>query len=197
MDYKDLNDYELVYQVRESDDVAYSLIVKKYSHLVDMLARIYLKKNRNIGIEYEDLFQEGMVGILKALDDYDAQTLFYTYASLCAKREMERLIKAHKRNKHMILNNAVSLNLTLKDNDDIVLEDLIPSPFNLEKYYISECNYNKMIDFKYELDLDDSPIYELKLNGFSTDEIAILLDKNYKYIDNHLHKIRKKLLQFI
>lgn len=71
MNYKNINDYELVYQIRESDEEAYNTLFDKYSFLVKRLAYEYYYKNENIGIEIEDLCQEGYFAISVALKDYD------------------------------------------------------------------------------------------------------------------------------
>ena len=198
MEYKGLNDYELVYQVRENDTVAYDLLVKKYSNLITMLAKKYIKANKNIGIEYDDLYQEGILGFFKALEDYNEKdTIFYTYALLCSRREMLRLIKKSKRKKQMVLNDAFSLNSPVDEDKEVCLEDLTPSNYNLEEDYLTYDLHNKLIDFKYTLSFEDSLIFELKLNDFSTNEIATLLDFSYKKVDNHLSLIRKKLLQIV
>lgn len=198
MEYKNYNDYELVYQVRENDDVAYNTILEKYSHVLDMLTKRYLKVNYNIGLEYDDLYQEGLYGLLSALNSYNPNdTLFFTYANLCIKREMERLVVAHKRNKQMVLNNAVSINELISDDMDITLEDIIPSKFLLEEEYISKVNYNELVEFKYQLEFTDSLVYELRINSFSITEIAQLLDLTYKSVDYRLGKIRKRLLSYI
>ena len=198
MDYKNLNDYELVYQVRENDSIAYDAIFSKYSHLIDIMAKKYLKKNRNIGLEYDDLYQEGMFGLSRALDNYDScDTLFYTYAVLCAKREMDRVVKTYRRNKQMILNDAYSLNKSINDEEDMFLEDVIASNYLVEDDYNSYNYFTNLIYFKYELAFEDSLVYELKINEFSVKEIATLLDMTYKNVDYRLHKIRKKLLYFI
>ncbi len=195
MDYKKLNDYELIYQVRENDDVAYNMLISKYSNLVDMLSKKYLKANNNIGIEYDDLYQEGMMGIYQAIKNYNQNdTLFYTFASLCAKREMERLIKGFRRNKQMILNDSISFNESINDSGN-VLEDLLASDFVLEEQYLSDCGYKELLDLKYDFTPIDSCVYELKINNFTIKEIAILLELTYKNVDYRLHKIRKKLLQ--
>ena len=197
MDYKTLNDYELIYQVREHDEVAYGLLLEKYSHLVDMLAKMYIKNNKNLGLEYDDLYQEGMIGILKALDDYNSSdTLFYTYASLCARREIDKTLLYYKRKKHMILNDAISINQKVNIESDFSVEDTLASDYNLEKEYESSERCNKILDFKYELDILDSSILELKANGFSVNEISKLLDITYKAVDYRIRKIRKKLCNY-
>ncbi len=194
MDYKNLNDYELVYQVREKDEVAYGVLIEKYSHLVDMLAKKYIKNNNNLGLDYDDLYQEGMVGIVKALNDYNSKDcVFYTYASLCAKREIDKLLMYYKRKKHMILNNAISMDQQIKDDSNCSIKDIIASDYNLEEEYEYYDNYNKIMNIIYDLDLLDSSILELKVNGFSTREISTLLDITYKAVDYRMRKIRKKI----
>ena len=197
MDYKELNDYELIYQVREKNEEAYGLLIEKYSHLVDMLAKKYLKENKFIGLEYDDLFQEGMVGVMKALDDYNPDdTLFYTYASLCAKREMDRIIKTNSRRKHTLLNESISFNKKLKCDTDLILEDTLASNYNLEKDFENMDLFNKIMDAKYDFPFIDSQIIELKMNGFSTDEIANLINLTYRTVNYRLKRIRKKLVKF-
>ena len=197
MDYKNLNDYELVYQVKEHDEVAYGILLDKYSHLVDMLAKKYIKNNSNIGLEYEDLYQEGMVGIIKALDDYnESDTLFYTYASLCAKREMDKTLLYYKRKKHMVLNESISMEQRINGESDLFLKDTLASDYNLEEDYENYDKCKKIMNFKYELDLLDSSIFELRANGFSVREISILLGITYKAVDYRMRKIRKKICNF-
>ncbi len=198
MNYKELNDYELVYQVRENNSLAYDTIVSKYSHVVEMMAKKMLTKNRNIGLDYEDLYQEGMYGIVSALNDYNSSsTMFYTYACLCAKREMERIVKTYKRKKHTVLNEAFSIEKNVSGMTDVSLGDLISSDYSLEDDYDIKCSCNKLFNFKYELCFIDSLVYELKLNNFSISEIALLLDITYKNVDYRLHRIRKKLINFV
>lgn len=197
MDYKDLNDYELIYNVMENDEEAYNTLIKKYSFLVNKVAYGYYIKNRNIGIEYDDLRQEGLYAITVALKDYNPDnTLFYTYALLCIKREMERLIKYAKRHKQMILSEAVSLNTSLDDDNELLLEDVISSNMNVEDYVISEFNYEKLFLRKHDLKFDEALVYELKINKFSNKEIAILLDIPYKKVDNLLRNIRSSIFNY-
>ena len=198
MDYKNYNDYELVYQVRENDSIAYDILMKKYGTLVDKYAKEYYFKNKNIGIEIEDLYQEGMLGVVMALNDYNSSdTLFYTYASLCIRREMERLVKASKRKKHMILNDSISLNSNVYYEDDVYLEDVIASDYNLEENFSGDELLRILNKLKYKFNDIDSMIFELKFNFFTTREISILLGISYKFVDNRLRKIRKIVKHFI
>ena len=197
MNYKEYNDYELIYQVKENDEVAYGILLEKYSHLVDMLAKKYIKNNSNLGLEYDDLYQEGMVGIIKALEDYNASDcLFYTYAALCAKREMDKTLLYFKRKKHMVLNDAISMDKVISKDSNCSVKDTIADNYDLEKEYESYDKCQRIMDIKYDLDLIDSSILELKINGFSTNEISKLLDITYKAVDYRMRKIRKKICKF-
>ncbi len=197
MDYKNLNDYELVYQVRENDDVAYDAILKKYSKLINIIAKRYYRKNKNIGLGFEDFYQEGMIGFLRALDDYDSSnTLFYTYALLCAKRQIETCIKTNQRLKHTALNCSVSFNEPVNSDSDLFLEDLISSDYDIESDYLFKELYNDLIKYKYDLEFEDSLVFELRLNLFSVREIANLLCLTRKNVDYRLRRIRKKIMPF-
>ena len=197
MDYKNLNDYELIYQVRENDEVAYNVLIKKYSNLVKIMAKKFLRIYKNIGIEYDDLYQEGMMGVIKALNDYNtSDTLFYTYASLCAKREMERLIKSQRRKKRMVFNDSISLNQNINNDPDYSVGDLIASNYNLEDEYEAYDRYKRILERRFDFELIDSSILELKANGFSIREIAKLLELTYKAVDYRLRKIRKIIVNY-
>ena len=196
MDYKKYNDYELVYQVRENDSIAYDILMKKYSLLAKKYAAEYYAKNKSVGIEKEDLYQEGMLGVIMALNDYNSNdTVFYTYALLCMKREMERLIKTAKRKKHKALNEAISLSSTVSFEDDMYLEDVLSSPYRVEDDLKSIELSRFLNNLKYELPDEDSIIYELRINSFNNREIAELLGTSCKFVDNRLRKIRKFLKQ--
>ena len=197
MNYKNLNDYELVYQVRENDEVAYNLLIGKYSNLVGMLAKKILRKYKYLGIEYDDLYQEGMMGIIKALKDYNNDnTMFYTYASLCARREIERFIKSHTRKKRIVFADSISINSYVNNNPDLVLEDAIPSDYNLEKEYEYIDLYEQIINKRFDFDLTDSSILELKANGFSTKEISKLLELTYKTVNYRMQRMKKQLIKY-
>jgi len=197
LDYKNVNDYELVYQIRENDEIAYNVLFDKYSFIVNKLAYEYYLKNKNIGIEYEELCQEGFYAIAMALKDYNQDSsLFYTYVSICVKREMERLIKFYRRNKQMILNDSISINTTIGNDDSLFLEDVISSGISSEDVFMSDYRYEKLQMYKHELAFEESLVYELKFNKFSNKEISALLDLPYKKVDNYLRKIKALVLKY-
>jgi DNA-directed RNA polymerase specialized sigma24 family protein len=106
---------------------------------------------------------------------------------------MDRLIKCQRRKKRMILNDSISINKNVNNNPDLSIEDLIASKYNLEEEYECFDRYKRILDKKYDLELIDSSILELKVNGFSIREIAKLLELTYKTVDYRMRKIRKKI----
>lgn len=194
MDYKEFNDYELIYQIKESDETAYSTLLDKYKPLVNKLASEYLSKNKNIGIDFDDLYQEGIYALSVALKDYNQDiSLFYTYVNICIKREMEKFIKYNRRYKHMVLNDAISLDIAINNEEDTFLKEFIPSKEKVEDMVEFNDLYQKVLLHKYNLKFPESLILELKINQFSNKEISELLDIPYKKVDNCLKKIRLSL----
>ncbi len=192
MNYKDINDYELIYEIRENSEDSYNLLIKKYSSLIRKLADDYYKKSKAIKVEYDDLVQEGYYGLLQALDHYDeSSSLFYTFANLCIKREMERLIKSYSRNKQMVLNTAISINKPIDSEEDTFLEDVIPSKENIEDYIISEMDSKRLYNLKNEMPLEMACIYELRINKFTNIEISELLDLPKKKVEKYVYRIKK------
>ena len=192
MNYRDYNDFELVYEIRESSDDAYNILVQKYEPLINKLAREYYTKFKKIKVEYEDLVQEGYFGLFQALGDYDEKTcLFYTYAVICIRREMERLVKSFSRNKQMVLNNAVSINRPIDSSGELFLEDVISTGDSIENELIYDFNCQSIMDLKYDMPLEMSLIFELKANKFTNMEISRLLDLPKKRVEKNINKIRQ------
>ena len=192
MDYKDYNDYELVYEIRENSEDAYNILITKYTTLIHKIAYEYFRKYKSFKVEYEDLIQEGHVGLYQALNDYDERScLFYTYATICIKREIERFIKTFIRNKHMVLNNAISFSTPLDTNGELLLEDYISVGRDVEDIVIGDMNYNSIMNLKYDMSFEMAAVFELKANKFTILEISILLDMPRRRVERYLLKIKK------
>lgn len=109
-------DDELVLLAREKEEEALEILLDRYKELVNMKISKYFI----IGAEKEDIFQEGMIGLYKAVKNYelDKQNSFKSFANLCIERQLITAIKTSNRQKHIPLNSSVSLNTTVYDNDD-------------------------------------------------------------------------------
>lgn len=199
MEYKGLNDYEVLYMIKERDEFAYNAIYDKYYPVVSNIANNYAIKYGDIGIEYDDLYQEGLVALNNAIREFKESfdCLFYTYVMVCIKRQMERLIKEKNRVKHHFLNYAISLDQEVSSTElkleDIIEDDRVNICKDLENAFL----YKNILDLKYELNGNQSFVYELKLNNFSNIEIAKLLDISPKTVNNLLKKIKDKLKVYV
>ena len=96
----------------------------------------------------------------------------------------------------MILNTAISFNQFIDENNELLLEDVIESSYNLEDSICNSDFFNRIFMYRHNLSFEESLIFELKFNQFSNREIATLLDISYKKVDNCLRKIRNKLVKF-
>lgn len=190
------DDYELLYMVSENNEDANETIFKKYESVVDYYAKKYSLLVEGKGIDYNDLYQEGLIGLDSAIKGYKDQKdiKFSTFAFICIKRKIITAVKAASRKKHSILNESYSIDYHNDDdkngfenivyNNEGGIEDLLVSKENTE-------NFNKRISE--ELTSFEKQVYELRLYGFNYDEISKNLGKTTKSIESALFRIRIKL----
>jgi RNA polymerase sporulation-specific sigma factor len=170
--------------------------MNKYKKLVEKKSKSYFL----MGAGRDDLIQEGMIGLFKAIRDYrnDTASSFFSFADLCITRQIITAVKAATRQKHMPLNSYISLNKPVfeEDNDKIVLMDLMPSKqivdpeeliIDKENMHIIEDELaDKLSDF-------EKDVLEYYVEGIGYVEVAEILEKPVKSIDNALQRIKKKL----
>lgn len=196
MEYRNLNDNEMLYLISENNEEAYNYMYKKYEPLINKFAVEILKKYKYLKLEYDDLFQEGMYALSLAIRkfDYRDNILFFTLVFLCIKREMyKQVIKANS-NKNSIVNYSLSLDEIINDETGGLINDFIYNEFDVVENHLEEIERRKYIlDLKYLLKQNYSEVYELKINGFSNQNIAELLDLRYKDVDNYLRSIKNTL----
>lgn len=194
MNYKNFNDNEILYMIKEKDDEATDIIYDKYRPIVIALANKYLNTAKKSGIEYEDLLQEGMFGLSKAIATYNENNaIFYTYATLCINGYIRNTIRAALAKKQQILNNAISLSYpneeTGKFLEETISDDNSDSVINQIEYQETVENIKK---FMYTLKETEIQVFELKLNGFTNKEISELIDKTKRSVDNIVARLKNK-----
>lgn len=193
MAYSNYNDYELMYLISENNEDAYKTAFDKYQPLIYKEAIKYFFLAQKLGITKEDLIEEGKIGLYRAIKNYNHDVEFYTFASICIKRSILKIIEKNSTSKQKILNESINI-----DND---IEDFCY--YHQEKYkdiaqnIIDRDFENKIIIFKNDLNELDSSIFELKYNGFAYKEIATLLNLSKKDVDNRLLSIRNKLKKYL
>lgn len=198
--YADYTDEEILELVREKNDAALDFLMNKYKILVERKAKSYFL----MGASKDDIIQEGMIGLFKAVRDYrsDKEASFYSFADLCITRQIISAVKASTRQKHMPLNLYVSLDKPIfeDDSDKAPLMELMPSKkvVNPEEVYIGEENKHFIEEaMDKQLSKFEKIVLEYYIEGINYVEIAKILDKPVKSIDNALQRIKKKVLQII
>ena len=197
--YTNLTDEQIVSLIKQGDEKALSFLLDKYKNLVNMKVGKYFI----IGAEREDIIQEGMIGLFKAIKNFNAekQNTFKSFANICIERQLITAIKSSNRQKHMPLNSYLSLNTAAYDNneedsvelidtfDSKMVEDPLETVMKREYYEQVESAVNKHLS-KFE-----KQVLDRFIKGESYQIIAQKLDSPVKSVDNAIQRIRKKAIK--
>lgn len=192
-DYSHLSDNEIIAKIAAREDGAVEYMMQKYGPLVKKEVRtVFL-----IGAEAEDLTQEGMIGLFKAIRDYepDKGASFSTFATICVRNQIKSAISASNRKKHTPLNTYISIYAEINEDGIPLLEleshreDSNPEDLVIAK----ERKSDLMKKIESELSKYEKKVIDLYLEGLSYSDIAQKLGKTEKSIDNALFRIRGKL----
>ena len=192
---QDKIDREYIGKIKTGDKSALNFIMEKYRNFVYIKAKPFFM----VGAEKDDIIQEGMIGLYKAIKGFDEEkdVSFRVFADLCIRRQIMTAVKASTRQKHMPLNSYLSLNKTVFDDESdrevIEMLDLetVPDPLDTitthETYQKVEETMNKVLsDFELK-------VLNEYVNGASYVEIANKLDSHVKAVDNAVQRIKKKV----
>nr|WP_276516686.1 MULTISPECIES: RNA polymerase sporulation sigma factor SigH [Fictibacillus] len=198
-DYELMEDESLVELVHEGDSAALEYLINKYKNFVRAKARSYFL----IGADREDIIQEGMIGLYKAIRDFkeDKLSSFKAFAELCITRQMITAIKTATRQKHIPLNSYVSLDKPIYDEEsdrtlmDVICGTKVTDPeeliINQEEFDDIEVKMGEILS-----DLERK-VLMLYLDGRSYQEISVDLDRHVKSIDNALQRVKRKLERYL
>ena len=195
--YEKMSDDELIDEIRKDDKSALDFLICRYKDMVNSKVNKYFI----VGAEKEDIVQEGLIGLFKAIKDYkkDKQNSFKSFANLCVERQLITAIKTSNRQKHMPLNSYLSLNMSAYDNDDgnsdtqimeVLNTNFVEDPLDTitKKEYFS--NVENVIDT--HLSDFEKKVLSRYIQGESYIKIAEKLDAPVKSVDNAIQRIRKK-----
>lgn len=200
-EYAHCTDGELIDRLRRGEESIMDYICDKYKNLV----RSKAKSMFILGADNEDLIQEGMIGLFKAVRDFDSgrDASFHTFAELCISRQMYTAVQASKRQKHFPLNTYVSLDSgegTPDDQEGLHLAELLadrtelsPEELFLDKErvaYLEEAIDRELSDFERQ-------VLDLYMTGMSYSEIAKVLGRDEKATDNALQRLKAKIRKML
>lgn len=196
--YLQMNDDDIVVLAQQGDGEALEYLLDKYKNFVRARARSYFL----VGADHEDIVQEGMIGLYKAIRDYkpDKQSVFRAFAELCVKRQIITAIKTATRQKHVPLNSYVSLNKPLygEESDRTLLDVIEGRVTNPEDLFIGQEDVSHIQNQLGSVLSDlEQQVLDAFLDGKSYQEIAEMLHRHVKSIDNALQRVKRKLTHFL
>nr|WP_216367571.1 MULTISPECIES: RNA polymerase sporulation sigma factor SigH [Anoxybacillus] len=197
--YEQLEDETIVELVHQGDSEALDYLIHKYKNFVRAKARSYFL----VGADREDIVQEGMIGLYKAIRDFkeDKQSSFKAFAELCITRQMITAIKMATRQKHIPLNCYVSLDKPIYEDDSArTLMDVLSGTkiTNPEELIINREEFDHIEEKMTELLSDlERKVLLLYLEGRSYQEISEELNRHVKSIDNALQRVKRKLEKYV
>lgn len=188
-DYADLNDEQLLSLVLKGDDEAQNAFYNRYKPLVIVLSRRFFLKGAN----YEDLIQEGMIGLFKGVRSFDpSKGDLKSFLVGCVKNQLNDAVKAAGRIKHSFLNDYVSFTSLPDEDAENVPGNLLSNELNPEELFIlKESNVDFYQEFSGKLKPEEFEILKLYLEGNSYSEISSTTKTTIKYVDNTLQKVKK------
>ena len=186
MDYKKINDYEIIYMINENTDESKDFLYKKYMPIIKKIAVKYFSFAKSRGCEFDDLVQEGYIGFNSAINSFkdNMNCSFFTFASLCIERNINCYCKKLNSFKSEVLNISY-----YTDYEEAVNK----YSYNIDDSYFD--SLERFIYIKNILSFKQSCVFELKYNGFNYQEISNLLDIPINTVDSRLCKIRKTIRQ--
>ncbi|MDW8106751.1 MAG: RNA polymerase sporulation sigma factor SigH [Armatimonadota bacterium] len=193
-------DEELVFYAKQGNERAAETLLKRYRGLVESKARLYFL----VGADHEDVIQEGLIGLYKAIRDfrYERVHKFRPFAELCVTRQIISAVKAATRQKHIPLNDYVSLYRPLQnhhnDETDSNLTDILPDPNALtpEQWILQRRIPLAVMHMAREKMSElERKVLDFYLDGMSYKQMSEILCRGTKCIDNALQRVKKKLIQ--
>ena len=197
--YADENDYELLYLIKEENEEAKEIFYEKYKPMVETKAKKYYTQVGYNGYELNDLIQEGMIGLANAINDYECEkdVKFITFANICIDRQILSFIRNVNRNKHLVLSSSVSIDEENKHTGRTLLDILNDNSIerNPEKSFVLYEEQEELKNkIKENLTNKEKEVFDLRFEGFTYEEIAILLNISIKSVDRTISRIKQKII---
>jgi RNA polymerase sporulation-specific sigma factor len=196
MDYKEINDNELIYMCCENNEEAENIIIDKYKNCINQCIKNLMKEYYIVGMEASDLYQEGLIGLMHAIKSFNEErdVTFYTYANTCIKTSIISAMRYTFRKKNRILNTSYSLDKIMGEETNHNFYEIFKDNTNEPTGLIIKEEENKeLIEMvRSKLSKKELQVFNYKLEGLTNDEIAHSLNSTKKFVENTVFRINKK-----
>ncbi len=193
----DFTDEQLINMVRENDENAKDVLFQKYKYIIETEIHKYLSISKKFGIDYNDLYQEADVGFSDALVRFrsDKNMALSSFITLCVDRRLQIFIRRFTTTKNKIMNETLSLEHTYEKTSSPLAELISDNnQHNPLDNMVKEEDLKELVDNIYQaLSDSEKEVYQLMINGLKYDEIAMILNKNLKQVDNAMQRIKFKI----
>lgn len=197
MKYSSYNDGELISMLHESSEDAKDILFEKYNYIIDIEVKKYLNMANILGYDYNDLYQDALLGFADALNSYrdDKDTALASFITLCVDRKLQVSIKKAGRLKNKFITESLSLEHVYEEYKSPLMDLLSDKSSNdpLENI-LKEENLKELVsNIKESLSDSENEVYSLMVSGLKYKEIAMLLDQTPKQVDNTMQRIKNKI----
>lgn len=201
MNYDDYSDDYLLQMINESSEEAKDAIFEKYRYIIDIEVKKYSNMASLLGYDYNDLYQDALLGFADALNGYrnDRNASLARFITVCVDRRLQLSIKKAGRIKNKLIADSLSLDYNYEQFSS-PLKDLLSDNFlndPLEKIVKNEKLEELVESIKQNLSVAEYEVYTLMISGLNYNDIAIILDKTPKQIDNSIQRIRTKIKKLL
>ncbi len=201
MNYEDYSDDELYSLICEENDDAKDMLFLKYKYIIDIEIKKYAYSAMKYGFEYKDLYQEALVGFSDALTSYQEEknSSLATFITLCVDRRLQNTIRKAGRIKNRVLLESLSLDHVYEEYDiplkEIISDNNLNDPLtNITK----DEEFDELLDFiEKSLSSSEYEVYKLLISGMNYADIAKVLNKSTKQIDNAIQRIKSKVKEIV
>ncbi len=201
MKYEECSDEELYSLICESDEDAKDILFMKYKYIIDIVIKRYAFSGMKYGFEYKDLYQEALVGFSDALNSYkeDKNSSMATFITLCVDRKLQNTIRKAGRIKNKFLLESLSLDHIYEEYDvplcDIISDNNDNDPLN---NITKDEDFDELVLFiEKSLSSSEYEVYKLLISGLNYNEIAGVLKRSPKQIDNAIQRIKNKVKEIL
>ncbi len=194
-----MDENELLYLYRQKDEIATQQLMEQYHRLVWSIVFRFKGAMEHLCINKDDLFQEGMCGLMEAIECYrdELAVPFKNFACLCIERQIRSLVRKHKGQSYGLLHNSISLDKVISEDEQLMVMDTIANTDRhtdpVWQFYFRE-HCQTLLQTTQTLSIKEKKVLYYRYLGYSYQEIADLCKCNFKAVDNTLQKIKRKIV---